>query len=313
MWTKGSGYGKYLSQRSVQYLDWVWRNQGKSSIHRNSKTGLSIDFDTSCQMRELPGKEPCLYCYVDHGRVAKKEGLHFLHGKSVTENPYNGEIKYMPRNLINKFNQDGGMRMFSFGDYRPGKDLRNVEGVLNDAQKRGLYIKAITKEPQFIKDHGNHPNLRANISVDNINSALPGASNSLSIEEAVKLKAGRENIKIRAVALNEAEGEMYAKDPRIDVVTLYHGFTGDKLLRIIEKQNPKIIEQYGREKVKAYTDTWQNMPHRTEAFKRLAEEAPTKLCCQSGKCAGDRTKCGFGVAGLGLLLLGVDVELDFEE
>jgi hypothetical protein len=45
------------------------------------------------------------------------------------------------------------------------------------------------------------------------------------MKQALKLKAGRENIKIRAVALNEEELVKFAESSDVNVVTPYHGLT----------------------------------------------------------------------------------------
>jgi len=207
---------------------------------------------------------------------------------------------YMPKQLVEKFNADGGLRMFSLGDYRPGIDNGNVRAVLSDANKRGLFIKAITKQKDFIDDWARHPNLRANISVD----ALPRhMSNAPTVEEALSWAGGRDNIKVRAVALNDAQAEWFGNDPRIDIVTLYHGITDtDKLMKLITKQNPKLVEAIGETALRKELATW---GFKKGYRKKLEEKFPDKICCQSGKCGGDRTKCGFGLTGLGAILAGV--------
>ena len=45
-------------------------------------------------------------------------------------------------------------------------------------------------------------------------------------------------------------------------------------------------------------------PHSTAA-KRLQKKYPGKFCCHSGKCAGDNSKCGFGLDAVGAVLPGV--------
>jgi len=186
------------------------------------------------------------------------------------------------------------------GDYRPGIDNVNVNNALADARARGLFIKAITKEQRFIDDWANHPNLRVNISVD----ALPrNMSNAPTVEEALQWAGGRANVKVRAVALNDKQAEMFGNDPRIDVVTLYHGITDtDKLMRLISKQNPKLLDALGEDALRKEISTWGfNKGYKN----RIEGKYPDKVCCQSGKCGGDRTKCGFGLTRLGAVLPGV--------
>jgi len=288
-------FGENLSKDGKAFMRWINKNRGQVCTHPNTKTGVSIDFSTDCPNRH----KPCPYCYVEEQRVAKDLGLGFMAGKKLSETPYNGEIPSMPDDLIAEFNRDGGLRMFSSGDFRPDKDVANVNRTLDDARQRGLYIKAITKQPEFLEMFGDHPNLRINISTD----AIPRwMSNAPTTEEAITWARGRPNIKIRAVAVNPEQAEAYARDPRIDVVTLYHGYTGDNLWRIIQEQNPELVAQYGEEAVKREVYTWQNMPANSIKLKELVEKYPGRICCEGGKCCKDKTKCGFGV---GALIVGV--------
>jgi len=284
-----------LGDRGKGFLRWVERQRNRSAIHPNNKTLLSLDFSTSCPKRG----RCCPYCYVEQSRLSKELGLHFMHGKKVVETPYAREILAMPSELITQVNRDGGLRMFSFSDFRPGIDDMQVALALHDAEVKGAIIKAITKEPEFVNKFGNHPNLRINISVDNVPR---GISNAPTIDDAIRLKAGRDNIKVRAVALNEKEAEIFGADPRIDVLTLYHGKTGDDLKKIIRVQNPDLIEKMGEKELDAWLDTWENMPPNSKAFKRTAKKYGHKVCCQGGKCSRDPTKCGFGLGALAMTL-----------
>jgi len=302
-------FGESLSLQGRKILKWYDRNRGVTAVHFNSKTGMSIDFSTSCPKRLDPSFGPCPYCYVEHGRVADK--LYKMKGanKNITDTPYNNEILNWSNDLIEELNRDGGIRMFSFGDYRPTKDFLNVSQTLEDARRRGLLIKAITKQPEFIKTFGNHPNMRINISTDNV--PRPICKNAPTINQALKLKSGRDNIKIRAVALNPEEAIKFTEDPRIDVVTLYHGLTNfdpngvrhNKLLNIIKDQNPSLVKKVGEKQLQDYTDTWVNMNPRSDKFRKIAAKYPNKICCQGGKCSRDPTKCGFGFSAM--LIAGV--------
>ena len=293
-----SSFKQDLGKEGRFFLNRMEQNRGSSAIHPNSKTGLSMDFSTSCPER----MSPCPYCYVEHGRKSKE--LFNMHGndKVVVETPYKREILAMPDDLVERMNSQGGMRAHSFGDYRPVQDYNNWKLALDDAEAKGLHIKAITKQPEFIEAFGDHPNIRINISVD----ALPREmSNSPTMEAAVALQAGRPNIKIRTVALNEAQAREMAMDPRVDVVTLYHGMVGDNLKKIIKAQNKGLLDKVGEKALWKEIDTWENMPGNSNKFKQLSEAFPGKICCQSGKCAGDPTKCGFGLNAAGGIIPGV--------
>jgi hypothetical protein len=301
------GFGLNLSPQSRGFVSYVERNRNLIAIHPNQKTGMSLDFSTSCPKRSA-GLGACPYCYVEEARTAKKLGLGFMHGKAVTETPYRREILDMPSDLVRELNRDGGLRTFSFGDFRPGIDDEPMAKVLEDASIKGLYIKAITKQKELLTRFGDHPNIRINISTDNLPRSI---SNAPTVEEALKWRGGRKNVKIRAVALNEREAEAFAKNPNVDVLTLYHGYTGDKLFQIIKEQNPQIIDKFGgEEKLRRYLDTWQNMPTKSKAYKRLREKYGNKMCCIGGKCVTDPTKCGLG---LGMLILGVHLPEFFDD
>jgi hypothetical protein len=276
---------------------------GGSAIHVNQKTGFSLDLSTSCPKRAAA----CPYCYVENARVAEK--LYGMKGgvKKVVETPYQREILAMPPEIINRLNEQGGLRAHSFGDYRPQQDFNDWNMILHDAEAKGLMVKAITKQPEFVEAFGDHPNLRINISIDD----LPGEmSQAPALKQAIALKAGRPNIKIRSVALNEEQAWRQAQNPDIDVVTLYHGLTRDKLLKVIQHQNPGLVKKVGLKALKKEIWTWQDMsPHQrgNTAFKRLSKAFPNKICCQSGKCGGDPTKCGFGAQAVGGLIVGVTI------
>ena len=297
---KNDWFKKSLGDPNARaFMNRMEQNRAKSAIHPNSKTGLSMDFSTDCPERLAP----CPYCYVEHGRGAAK--VYNMHGadKTLVETPYRREILAMPQELVNKLNSHGGLRAHSFGDYRPVQDYNQWQLALSDAEAKGLYVKAITKQPEFIEAFGDHPNLRANISVDWLPREM---SNSPTLKEALALKAGRDNIKVRSVALNEKQAWEMARNPDINVVTLYHASVGpDKLMKLIEKQSPGLVKKVGKKALQKELNTWENMPGNSNAFKRLAKAFPGKICCQSGKCGGDPTKCGFGLSAAGGLIPGV--------
>jgi hypothetical protein len=300
---------KDMSKESRRIIQWYLDNPGAAAIHANRKTSLSIDFCTNCPKRADITMGPCPYCYVEHARTG--EELFNIRGgaKKVGDYPYDGDILNWPTDMIRSFNKDGGLRMFSFGDFRPGLDEENVARVLEDASRRGLYIKAITKQPEFVQQFGDHPNLRINISIDNVPDEI--SVNAPPIEEALRLKGNRDNIAIRAVALNTEEAIRYAEDDRVDLVTLYNGVTNfdsktgkrnDKLLRIVAKQNPQMVERVGEDNLRAYLDTWEAFKPESKKHVDMEKMFPGKICCEGGKCSRDSTKCGFGA--MGALLIG---------
>ena len=310
--TKGKtvlGPSKHMGASTQKFLKKLQnrsKTQGKvGALRINKKTGMSLDFCTDCAKRAGP-KGPCQYCYVDHGRtwgkILEKEGKRMPTNPAIPgEFQYNHDIMYMPKPLIDNTNRNGGLRMFSLGDYRPSLDHKNVSQALADSKARSLYIKAITKEEDFIKQFGNHPNLRANISVDLVPREM---SNSPTVEEALDWAAGRKNINVRGVALNWDQAHIIGQDKRYSVITLYHGISDpNKLMKIIKEQNPQLIKKFGEPAMRKQVESWHNFSQRE--VMELAKKYPGRVCCQGGNCAKDLTKCGFGLVGAGFILPGV--------
>ena len=293
-----SDFKQNLGPQGRNFLNRLKDNGGTSALHINSKTGTSLDFSTACPYI----MNPCPYCYVTNGRLANELFNMKVGVKNIFESPYRREIMAAPQEIVNLWNSQGGLRAHSFGDYRPLLDYDNWKLALDDAEAKGAYIKAITKVPEFVHSWGSHPNLRINISIDDLPREM---SNAPTLNHALQLKAGRENIKVRSVALTEEQGWAQASNPDVNVVTLYHGLVGDKLRDIIRAQNPNLLKKIGEPAMWKETDKWQDMSRRSNAFKRLAKEFPEKICCQSGKCAGDPTKCGFGLSAAGGIIAGV--------
>jgi len=323
-----------LDQDGVHFMKWVRNNQKGKFLHQNQKTAASVDFSTTCGKRSC-NTGSCLYCYVDEGRVINKErdkaiaaggtvkdtGLGSAQAKTdKLEHNFDPEIfNKMPKSVIDAFNQDGGLRMFSFGDYRDGIDNANVKATLDAALERGINIKAITKSEEFVEQFGDHPALRLNVSMDKVPTDV---SNAWTAEKAIAAKQRYPNLRIRSVALNEKEIDEFGKmtmpdgSPLIDVITLYHGKTNftpkgertDKLSKVVlaklndpeftpPEGRQQILDQFGGEDgLKAYLDTWKNMTPKGAAHKHARETYKNRVCCTNGKCSADPgTKCGFGV------------------
>jgi hypothetical protein len=320
-------FAEALDEPGKQYMTWVEANRNKSAVHPNSKTGLSLDFTTSCCNR-TGSKGACAYCYVEQPRTGlEKLGLnkYITSRKTVVETPYplepgKGPIAQMPDSVVTELNSDGGMRHQSFSDWMPNHKpmfeaaLRDAKAKVSPANPKGLIIKTITKEPEFVKMYGNDPNVRINISVDDLPRSW---SNSPTVEQAFALKEGRSNVAVRSVALNEAQLEKQLADPRVEVVTAYHGPVGEELFQIVKAQNPELIARHGEKAVRAELSTWQNMREKGAdmIYKNAArtKNGAAKLCCQSGKCSKDTTKCGFSTSGLGMLIPGVMIPDGSEE
>ena len=230
----------------------------------------------------------------------------WMAGKLKVEHPYNGELMDMPEEVIRELNKDGGIRMFSFGDFRPGIDEKNVERLLADAQKRGLKVKTITKELEYIEKYHNHPNqFFINLSIDYLPKEM---SNAVPYEQAVKAVQDKPKVGLRVVALNRKQALKALDDPNIEVITLYHGYTGKELWEIIKVQNPDLIKRVGKKAVMKEVNSWQDLagPKHEKFRKMLQKKVPGRVCCVGKSCAKcPKSKCGIGNYEFAGLLPGV--------
>lgn len=307
--------------------------KGVSAVRGNPKTIMSIDISTDCPMRQL-GK-PCLYCYVENPRTWEKMGKQGVNHapKVIGYAPYNNEILEMPQGLVDFMNDVlGGLRVFSLGDFTP-QTWNTFDRILKDARKRGLTLKAITKQPMFIEAFGNKEGVIINVSTDfdpshadviTDHKALQqliadeaAQKETISVaptkKQAIRWKEKYKNVKIRYVAVNRSDAIRAIADPAYDVVTIYHGFTNPNILKSIWKNRyPNLINQLGY-LIKPLSKIFQATSPNTLAnrigqkeldevlgkdkvsVKEFGKMARKKMCCQRGKCALCSVKCGFGV------------------
>lgn len=291
-------------------------------ISPNLKTLLSIDLSNVCRFRDMGSV--CVYCYVEQPRTTGDP-----RAKSTLEpTAYDSSmIRNMPPELIRFFNEQGGIRMYSAADYQPKTDPM-LDQIFADAASVGLKIKAITKHPDFVAKYGDKSNVSINISSDfkpetiakmfgvDIETAktLRGViSRGPTIEEALEWAGNRKNINIRYVAVNPEDTLQALRDPRISVVTGYHGRVKDTLLKIMEKQNPDVVAALGPEYMRRFTENFKNQKPK-DIFKQLnakdLELAKQKMCCQTGRCGSCEVCCGFkgtikeGLTSLSKLIAG---------
>lgn len=189
-----------------------------SCICRNGKTVRSVDFCTLCP-RQVAGNE-CIYCYVQAAR------RHGWNAKLIHDCiHYDGEIKRMRDSTIDRLNNCGGLRLFSFSDYFPWMD-DDIKLLCDDADARGLALKAITKQPAFI--HKWHERMRiTHVSVDNVGCGVDW-------EVAKKLRDRYSNVLIRAAIMRPEDIE--ALD-FVDILTFNHATNGFKLYSAEEKEH----------------------------------------------------------------------------
>ena len=220
-----------------------------SCVHSNTKTIETVDFTTDCPKRRA-GK-PCKYCYVE---VARRKG--FNAKKVYNYLKYNNEVKRYSNERIQLLNSAGGTRLFSFGDYMPEHDT-DIQAFLDDCQSRGLKVKVITKQPDFIHKFHNHPAIVViNVSIDNVGDGIDWAL-------AKTLKAAYSKVKIRCAIMKDEDIQVMAES---DVFTFNHATGGKK---------------YGWKK------------YSKEEINQWNEKLGGRVCCTTKNgCRGCSLKCG---------------------
>lgn len=231
-------------------------------VHSNTKTLITIDFTTDCPKRRQ--KNPCLYCYVEDARDMN------FNAKKVTDySPYKGEVLRFTQEKIDRLNAMGGLRLFSFGDYMPEHDA-DIKALLDDAQKVGLKVKAVTKQPEFVRKYANHPAMGIiNVSIDTI-------GHGVEHDTARQLKKDYKNVAIRSVILKDEDLDAdIMKD--VDVHTFYHG----KDVKHRGYKKYKILK--GGKMTKEFADVMAKHP-----------ELKGKICCVGDEktCETCGLKCG---------------------
>ena len=227
------------------------------------------DFD------QILGKEREVEKPVFHKDVpslGKKKGEPFkkfsLSKQLYGNQEYQGELldeKEWPNSRIEDFNKMGGVRLYAFADYSDTAwEDEQLARIFNDADLRGLKIKAITKQPSFVEKWSDRTSV-TNLSVDSLRS-YGLHSNALPLNVAIEYKKKHPNVRIRTVAFNPEEVVMYTNNDQVDVVTLYHGPTKDL------KDKMKIVN------MKTGTKEWDQI------MALLSDEQKAKLCCVTGKC-----------------------------
>ena len=284
----------------------------KSPITKNNKTGSTIDFTSHCRYTKKGHSCPYCYVMlgrkkakgfvrnlfdkgwnlddikklVSTGKYQKKgasakatKGSSLRSGqfKRVYDNvPYDGQLLKLKTDDIASENAKGGMRLYSNSDYgSTNKGMRwedkQLAALFNDADKIGLKLKAITKNKKFINKWSDRTSV-TDFSIDELGKH--GApTNSVTFEEAKKIVAGHDKVKIRIVAFNPEEAIEYANDKDISVVTLFHGKVGALPKEVTDKVN--VID----------------MTHNTAAYKKVKEEVGPKLWRQKFCASSDTHNC----------------------
>lgn len=296
----------------------------------NGKTGASGDFTTLCP--QMFYNKGCHYCY----RLASlRTGVN---NKLVGVNVwYGGEILRIKDSDITMLNRNGGLRIQSFGDWMPQFSAQLAD-MLYDADMRGLQIKIITKEPSMIdyvaqlKRQGLGKSLYFNLSADyaieragsketadytTFNAERPYMRDdagdlwwkrAMTVEEASRYRDKYSWVNTRIVATTVDEFIRGLRDPRVDVVTGYHGnirsweridsTTGEVKVNV-EALGDSGMPVFGYD---AQTGEWHlEKQGKTKTHQALAAaiednglqyEYYAKSCCITGRCATCNGKCG---------------------
>jgi len=223
---------------------------------------------------------PCDYCYVEQARrkaiAAHQAGrtissVNFAMAKKVYHHiPYTNAILEMSDAKIETLNRRGGLRLFSFSDYIRTKHRAEVELLLDHAKKRGLSIKAITKNPHFVEDFAKR-GIIINITIPE----KPKGEFGIPWSQAATMKKKYPNVKTRIVAMNpkalwaSLKLQYRGIEEFLDVITPYH------------HDNPSV----------PVPDNAVDMGHKSKAGKALIKKAETdpefakRVCClMGGKC-----------------------------
>ena len=305
-----------------------WGSLGFLAV--NGKTGASGDFTTLCP--QMFYNKGCHYCY----RLASlKSGVN---NKLVGVNVwYGGEILRIKDKDVDMLNKNGGLRIQSFGDWMPQFSAQLAD-MLYDADMRGLQIKIITKEPSMIeyvarlKEQGLGKSLYFNLSADyaieragaketadytTFNAERPYMRDdagdlwwkrAMTVEEASRYRDKYSWVNTRIVATTVDEFIRGLRDPRVDVVTGYHGnirsweridsTTGEVKVNV-EALGDSGMPVFGYD---AQTGEWHlEKQGKTKTHQALAAaieenglqyEYYAKSCCITGRCATCNGKCG---------------------
>jgi hypothetical protein len=225
-----------------------------SCIMKNSKTLASVDFTTDCPKRR-EGKA-CKYCYVENARkINFNAKLIFNHIE------YKGDVLKMSNKTVQAHNSNGGIRLFSFGDYMVEND-KDIHAFLIDARLMRLKVKVITKQVAFIdKFYYDYNDVFSviHLSIDNINNGVEWGT-------AQNYRNNYEKVVIRSVVLKYEDFEVL--EGLSDIITLNHGNNGFYNFSGHGKENKALKVE-------------------------LTNKAINKVCCQTSNCGTCLIKCGY--------------------
>jgi len=280
-----------LCPKQAAFIEWVLKHIEEKSLSYDIllvPEEISRLYDLA---REAGVDVPCSYCYVEQARMKALAyhqegkpitGVNFSMAKQIFYGvPYVDYVLGLSRKEINAINARGGLRLFSFSDYIRAAHRAELDLLLRHCQQMGLSVKAITKNPDLIKDFGD-TGIIINMSIDEEGSGM-------NWDIAAAFKKQYPNCKVRAVGINLKDVDRLLRlehaglENFVDVVTPYHHDN---------KKEP-------------IPDGYQEMSHKSKggkALRKYLEEHPEykdRVCCQAGgKCFDEAhaeqcaTNCG---------------------
>lgn len=159
------------------------------AICTNLKTYRSFDLSTNCPRRQAGN--PCSYCYVESARNGGARAK-----KVIDRINYNNEVLKLKQPTIDKLNLCGGLRMFSFGDYMQWMD-EDIHTLVQDARQRGLMLKAITKQTEFVDKFHSY--------IDIINLSTDALGEGVAYNIARQYRDKYSNVKVRCAIMHPSD------------------------------------------------------------------------------------------------------------
>jgi hypothetical protein len=308
--------------KKIAFENWLIRKMAEGEV----TLADIISLDSYTKLYDRAHAEgitvPCNYCYVEQGRMTamalyeetegKISATNFAQAKHATAfTPYKDFILGMKQEMVEKMNNYGGLRIFSFSDYIQGLHHRNFAKVFSQAEQRGLGIKVITKVIEFVDDWA-WTGIGINVSID---GNLAGFGMDWNI--AARAKDQYENVKIRTVGRNVKEVDsfhylLYRKkedgtyefldkwlrdneNPDKDIRGLPTELNPEYETRKNEPGWDKLVDvntpyHSDKPKIDPYlAKGYQNMTHgkgkHWKDIKDLISDDETRFCCQAGgKC-----------------------------
>ncbi len=270
--------------KQIAFVDYLVKQVDNGVIEKNDLLDPMV-LETLYEQALSDGVDvPCRYCYVEEGR--RKAIAWFAQGKpksgvvfSQAKQVYREILEYRDRLIaknkngeyvvpdksskkdkdrkeltVENINARGGLRLFSFSDYIRSRDFDQIKRLLLHAAMRGIGVKAITKQEDFITDWAD-TGININISMDQHKGGGPGAG--MAWEKAIRYKEQYSNVHLRTVGRNMDEIDRYfrmmyriGKGGKVEILDPWHvDPKNDKLPSKKNKSYEKRLSEGGWKRV----------------------------------------------------------------